>query len=281
MKNNIYQIYYSEQSRNELDPGFIALDNSGQRPDWREYWPMRRFLLEEKLNEDEWYGFFSPKFKNKTGLDAAQVHAFLNDAPRDADVVTFSPFYDQAAYFAHIFEHARSMHEGIQSAIDGSLALVAPGLNVWSTFVMSAVQTVFCNYWVAKPVFWRRWLTVCEQIFQVAEAGAGALAEDLNRPVKHDGNAAPAKVFIIERIVSLILTTQPQWRVHCFNSMKLPPLNKWLAEHFPTELVALDALKFAANSTGNREYALRFFELRNRLFETLKQINGTPQSAQD
>jgi hypothetical protein len=32
----IYQIYYSEDTRNCLDAGFIPLDNVGQRPDWRE-----------------------------------------------------------------------------------------------------------------------------------------------------------------------------------------------------------------------------------------------------
>ena len=42
----IHQIYYSEQTRAELDPGFLPLDNSAnERPDWREYWPIRRFLL--------------------------------------------------------------------------------------------------------------------------------------------------------------------------------------------------------------------------------------------
>lgn len=273
MKHNIYQIYYSEQSRNELDPGFIALDNTGQRPDWREYWPMRRFLLEETLEEDVLYGFFSPKFKLKTGLDSAEVHAFLNDAPDDVDVVTFSPFYDQAAYFANIFEHAAWMHPGIGPLIDEVLELIAPGQNTGTDFVMSSFETIFCNYLVAKPAFWRRWLKDCEQIFQIAEAGANKLAQQLNMPVKHDGDGAPAKVFIIERIASLIIATQRPWRVHCFDSMTLPPQNKWLAEHYAADLIALDALKFTANATGNPQFAWRFFELRLRLYEKIHQPN--------
>ena len=37
-----YQIYYSEQTRDALDPGFLPLDNlANPRPDWREYWPIR------------------------------------------------------------------------------------------------------------------------------------------------------------------------------------------------------------------------------------------------
>src|SRR5882672_7607341 len=66
---HIYQILNHYTSRQELDPGFRVLDNStNERPDWFEYWPIRRFLLNEALDEDAFYGFLSPKFKLKTSL---------------------------------------------------------------------------------------------------------------------------------------------------------------------------------------------------------------------
>lgn len=53
MLTNLYQIYYSDDSRHAPDPGFIPFDDTGQRPDWREDWPVRRYLpgnaLDEKL----------------------------------------------------------------------------------------------------------------------------------------------------------------------------------------------------------------------------------------
>ena len=103
----IHQIYYSEQTHAELDPGFLPLDNSAnERPDWREYWPMRRFLLGRELEPEAYYGFFSPKFKQKTTLTAAAVNDFVRQRGGAADVISFSPFFDQMAFPLNIMELA-------------------------------------------------------------------------------------------------------------------------------------------------------------------------------
>jgi hypothetical protein len=73
----VYQIYYSDETRKSNDSGFLQLDNLGNdRPDWREYWPIRKYLLENTLDENTFYGFLSPKFKDKTGLSSDQVYEF-------------------------------------------------------------------------------------------------------------------------------------------------------------------------------------------------------------
>ena len=47
-----YQILNHYTSPQELDPGFDVLDNSvNERPDWYEYWPIRKFLLNQTLDE--------------------------------------------------------------------------------------------------------------------------------------------------------------------------------------------------------------------------------------
>ena len=90
MKNQIYQIYYSEATKAQNDLGFLPLDNlANERPDWREYWPIRNFLLKNELAENTSYGFFSPKFKDKTNLEASDVvnfisNVFLRQMPRFA-----------------------------------------------------------------------------------------------------------------------------------------------------------------------------------------------------
>src|SRR5471030_756581 len=92
----IYQIYYDESSRRMLDTGFIPLDNtSNERPDWFEFWVIRRFLLNTPLQEGAWYGFFSPKFRIKTGLDSNQVLGFFEHFAAHTDVALFSPRWDQ------------------------------------------------------------------------------------------------------------------------------------------------------------------------------------------
>ena len=46
---HIYQIHYGLED--ERDSGFDVLDNaSNERPDWFEYWPIRKYLLGETLD---------------------------------------------------------------------------------------------------------------------------------------------------------------------------------------------------------------------------------------
>ncbi|RFU47464.1 hypothetical protein [Paraburkholderia sp. DHOC27] len=274
MKNDIYQIFYSDETRRMVAPDFIPLDNSGQRPDWREYWPMRRFFLENTLDPEARYGFFSPKFTLKTRLTSAQAREFVDSTPDDVDVITFSPFFDQAAFFDNVFHHAAACHPGIEHAINGALRLIAPDLDMTATF-MSSVQTVFCNYLIAKPAFWQEWLQKCEVIFNAAEARDTELALRLNAEVKYEQQRAPAKVFVIERIPSLILGTQRQWKVRNFNPMTLPIASEPLSR-FGADLVALDALKFAANATGFPQYVTAYLQLRSAVNEKLKTL---PRSA--
>jgi hypothetical protein len=272
VNNDIYQIFYSEDTRKALAPGFIPLDNTGQRPDWREYWPMRRFFLESTLNPEARYGFFSPKFSQKTGLTSAQVREFVNSTPDDVDVITFSPYFDQGAFFINVFEHANACHPGIEHAIDGVLRLIAPDFNVVGNY-MSSAQTVFCNYLIAKPGFWQEWLQKCEVVFKAAEARDSEFALRLNAEVEYEKQRAPAKVFIIERMASLILGTQPNWKIRNFNPMMLPTASAPLSR-FGVDLVALDALKYAANATGFPQYVSTYLQLRNSVNERLK-ASGT------
>ena len=47
--HEIYQIFYNESTQKSNDPGFLPLDNlSNERPDWSEYWPIRRFLQDAR-----------------------------------------------------------------------------------------------------------------------------------------------------------------------------------------------------------------------------------------
>ena len=84
----IYQILNHYTKPEDLDPGFLVLDNSSnERPDWFEYWPIRKFLLNETLDEESFYGFLSPKFKQKTNLSAAAAREFVGLEGSTTDVV--------------------------------------------------------------------------------------------------------------------------------------------------------------------------------------------------
>ncbi|RKP45609.1 hypothetical protein [Trinickia fusca] len=269
----IHQIYYSEDTRAQVDPGFIPLDNCGQRPDWREYWPIRKFLLSNTLDENTRYGFFSPKFHGKTKLDSAATKAFIDSAPRDADVIAFSPFFDQGAVHLNVFEQAATNHPGIWSIFESVLSLLAPGVDP-HTVLMDSRHSIFCNYFVATPAFWRRWLEKCEVLFAIAEANNSALAAQLNGPITYGHGFVPAKVFIIERMVSLLLMTERHWRAHHYDPVLLPMSGSIVAP-FPADLLVLDALKTAAIETGRGSYMQLFQQVRNTLMQTARNAAAT------
>jgi hypothetical protein len=265
IESSIHQIYYSEQTRLEMDPGFTPLDNSANdRPDWREYWPMRRFLLARELAPEFYYGFFSPKFRLKTSLTATAVQDFIRQQDGAADVISFSPFFDEMAFPLNIMEVAAA-HHGCRDVFVECAALIAPRFDI-DRSVMSSLDTVYCNYFIAKPRFWKEWLRHCERIFEIAEDGLTPLGRRLNAVVNYGTGTAPAKVFVIERLASLILWSQPEWVVKSYDPLKLPPLHpNRLATVTVPDLLVLNALKIAHRGTGAEQYLTMYRQLRERL----------------
>lgn len=265
---HIYQIYYSERTRDSRDKGFLGLDNlRNERPDWREYWPIRHFLLGHDLNEDDYYGFFSPKFAEKTTLDSVDVHEFIRHHAGNADVVLLSPFFDQGAFAINMFEQGAMHHSGIWEVFQESVAIVAPGIDC-KTLVMDSRNTVFCNYFVAKPKFWRHWLDKCEVIFNIAEERTSKLAQMLNASTNHDDGSATNKVFVIERIASLLLATEPGWKVKAYNPLSLPFSPDPIAR-FKRELILLDSLKVESATQGGPQH----MELYSRIREGMARMH--------
>ena len=264
-KAHIYQIYYSEETRGNLDKGFIPLDNVGQRPDWSEYWPIRNFLHNNELDDDALYGFLSPKFAWKTNLEASDVHAFIATLPESTDVVSFSPFFDASALFLNTFQHGALEHPNAWPTFVEIAALLTPGVDL-NTMVMDSSNTVFCNYFAAKPRFWRHWLRHAEIVFDIAESNGSPLAHALNSGTRHNLAESPVKVFVTERLVSLLLATDRSWRTVQYNPIVLPLLYPKALKIAP-ELVMLDALKQSATATGRAEYLTVYKQLRERVVE--------------
>jgi len=264
---HIFQIVYSEQTRKMLDPGFLPLDNlDNERPDWREYWPIRRFLSSTELREGEFYGFFSPRFKEKTGLSSEEVRRFIH---ADYDVISFSHFFDQSCAFMNLFEQGEAHHEGFFALAQRFFDAIGYNLQLHQ-LVMDSRQIIFSNYFVAKSAFWREWFHSTEKLFHLAEHGPpGPLKDGLNACVAHGTSEVPAKVFMMERIASLMLATQSRWRIKPYNPFVLPasplPTSK-----FVLELIILDALKVAHNTVQHPQYAKAFAQIREHLIRRIR-----------
>ena len=206
----VFQIFYDEKTRQGLDPGFTPLDNTANlRPDWYEFWAIRNYLLENKLEEQSWYGFLSPQFFDKTGINSQKLAAFLNHHDLAADVTIVSFAWDQIAYFVNPFEQGEFWHPGL---IDLSQRFFSKaGINLdCRNYVAHSQNCVFSNYVIAKPAYWKCWLQLADALFDEAESGNGELAEALNRSTRYGSPAGQAgqtamKVFVQERIAPVLL----------------------------------------------------------------------------
>jgi hypothetical protein len=264
----IYQICYSEETARNIPEGLLFLDNiANPRPDWREYWPIRRFLLSNELDEDTYYGFFSPKFCSKTGLSSKGVIEFISQGGGRHDVYTFSPFWDLAALFLNIYEQADFFHGDLKLA--SRMFVEKHHLNIdVDTCVTHGQNTVFCNYMVGNSKFWKAWLNLAEKLYIEAEEGENELSKVLNRDTNYGESRLPVKIFLMERIATTLLLSDRTLSNKAYDTFLMPssatPFNR-----FRGLAIASDALKLSYDYTGNPSYLNEFGQRRNELLRLL------------
>ena len=265
---HLYQIAYDEESAKLVQAsGFLLLDNmANQRPDWYEYWPIRRFLLNGQMDESALYGFFSPKFTAKTGLSKTDVEGFIASelAKSPIDVALFCPQPDMGANFLNVFEQAEVFDNGFIEATSEFLKLQSIEFPL-NSVVMDTRQIVYSNYFVARPRFWRAWFALTEALFGIAEDVNHPLHQSINHRTNYPNNAS-RKIFILERMASLLLTINPEFRVAAAN----PYGFGWSMTRFresPDRTYINDALKRAYRDTGFPQYIDAFKNLRAELLQ--------------
>lgn len=262
---HLYQIAYNAATQEQVaSNGFLLLDNlDNPRPDWYEYWPMRRFLLTQTLDEQAWYAFFSPKFCAKTQLSFAQTEAFVAQAEASgASVALFSPQPDMASNFLSVFEQAEVFDPGFIATAKQFLHGVGLDLPLES-IVMDSRQTVFSNYFAAKPAFWREWFSLAEALFSIAEDPQHPLYAALTHNTTYAANAQ-RKVFLSERLASLLLYLRPGYKVAVAN----PFTTGWSMAKFrqhPEDAYINDALKMAFKELGFPQYMDAFRMMREKI----------------
>jgi hypothetical protein len=264
----LFQIGYDTSSLATVQgSGFQLLDNmANPRPDWYEYWPIRNFLLTQALREGVWYGFFSPRFQEKTGLDAAGVKQVIADIERrqsDLSVILFSPQPDMGAFFLNVFEQGEMFHPGLMAISRAVLSRIGFELPI-ETMVMDSRQIVFSNYFVAKAEFWKAWFGITEAIFNIAEDPTHAHHTALNSATSYK-DGAHQKVFLIERIASLILTVQRHWRVASADTFNFAWSSYEAFNVRPELAYQSDALKVAYRECGHPHYMRAYSEIRSTI----------------
>jgi len=245
-----YQILNYYTSRQDLDPGFDVLDNStNERPDWYEYWPIRKFLLSEPLDENAFYGFLSPKFKLKTNLSAVDVVDFIRSSDAATDVVLFSPSIHNSAFYLNVFEHGNAEHPGLMQVGQDFFARLQSAQPL-ASLVSDSRNTVHSNYFIAKPRFWRAWLAINEKMFAIAETPADPLGQSLRAPTHYRGGSdVQMKIFIMERVATWLLMSDRSFVAR----VRDPFVARSRIYKLPVAIVC-DALKIAYATQGRAQY---------------------------
>jgi hypothetical protein len=225
MKVEIYQIFYDQKTRESLDSGFIPLDNTyPDESEWFEFLPMLRFLNNSELDEGVWYGFLSPKFTDKVGITSVEISEIIHQNHERANVILLSPEWDQVAYFKNIFEQGEFCHPGLLNL--SQKFIESEGINLdLRQQIMDSSNTVFSNYVVAKKEYWDKWKKIAKNFFDYA-----SLHKEYSQRLQGKSyNQYPMKVFIQERLASVILNQFP-FSIINIDQSDYAPINTLLFE---------------------------------------------------
>jgi hypothetical protein len=257
----IYQILPHYAKSEDLDPGFLVLDNSSnERLDWYEYWPIRKFLLGEPLDEEAFYGFLSPRFNQKTNLSAAAVRNIVSRESNTADVVLFSHSLEKTAYHWNVFEYGEFCHPGLLDVAARFLTRIGQPTDL-KELVTHSRNEVYSNYMIAKPRFWKAWLGITEQLIAIAESPTDPLGAELRQPTTYRGHRdVHMKIFVMERLATWILARDPEFVAR----VRDPIVSRSRIYKLPGAIVC-DALKIAYVADNRHERYKVIFNLFSRL----------------
>lgn len=267
MSINLLQIFYDSSSLEALDQGFTPLNNcQSERPDWYEFWPIRAYLKNTELEEDAWYGFFSPKFEGKTGFRSDYVRSVIEQTKGDFQVALFSSSWDFIAYFKNVFEQGELWHEHITAVSQEFFRQIDYDINL-QTLINHSKNSVTSNYLVAKPAYWRRWLYFADKLLDMSESGSeyGTL---LNANTTYGPKLVPWKVFIQERLHSVILANESFPIIVPDQSLSGPIFEPLFNPDIKTRklLQTCDVLKQLYTSTGDREFLSVYEKTRSEVY---------------
>lgn len=255
----VYTILNHYTKREDLDPSYGVIDNSSnERPDWYEYWPIRKFLLGTPLIEDAFYGFLSPKFELKTNLRAPAVFDCLRSNGA-ADVVLMSPSLHLTAWYWNVFQYGEACHPGLLGLATRFFERIGQPANL-TDLVTHSRNEVYSNYLFAKPRFWRAWLEITEQLVAIAETPDDPLGIELRRVTTYRGaKEAQIKIFIMERIPTWLLARDAAFAT----AVRDPFVVRSRIYKVPGAVIC-DALKTAYVANDRREQYRESFDFFSR-----------------
>jgi hypothetical protein len=266
-KKHIYQIFFDSESEKNLDRGFSALDNTeNARPDWYEFWVIKKFLENNTLEEDAWYGFLSPKFFFKTGMKSETILQILDSVGDQGDVLLLGVAgWDQLSYFQNPFEQGNLWHPGLLESSQKFFDHINLQIDL-RQLVSTTKDSVFSNYLIAKKPYWDQWIKLANLFFDTVENNT---MPELGIQTSYGSrtNLAPLKTFIQERFPSIILSGNLFRVLSADHGESAPIFTRLFNDDLETRAILkkCDLLKQKYRITNDRLFLNEFYETRQKI----------------
>ena len=195
-----HSIFYDTQTRASIPAEHIPIDNTNGSQYSYEIEPIYKTLAENNFPENAWVGFFSPRLYEKTKLRYRDLKDATSLLSNDTEIFLFSSHYELVSLSINPWVQGEACHPGLLK-ISMDLAKKAGYSVNLETFVSTAKISVFSNYFLAKPRFWREWQRLVRIYWEMINS---------SRELKHMGTLHREKItsihaFVVERIPSMIL----------------------------------------------------------------------------
>ncbi|MCB1192165.1 MAG: hypothetical protein H7A23_08690 [Leptospiraceae bacterium] len=161
---SIYQIYYKQDQESFLEEAFKPYNNiSNENPEWHEYWIFYQNYKKYPIQESEYRGYLSWKFRQKTQVHGENFKNFILQNP-GYDVYFINPFYMNAFLFQNVWYQAEYYHPGIMKFVQNLFYKLNYEVDIYK-IVNTEDNTLFCNYWIGNQRFWKSFMDFTVPIY--------------------------------------------------------------------------------------------------------------------
>ena len=207
----LFKIFYDKHSLQQIEAPFRPLDNREGPSGWFELFPILNYLETVPLEENVWYGFFSPKFPEKANVTVDDIRVLITTAS-DCDVALFSSNWTYLALYQNVWTQAEASHPGTIKSFQSFLKSQGIESDL-SSSISTFENSVFSNYLIAKPRFWLEWAKLARSYFDYVES-IGTTGLDNQRSNHIGPSRYMLKTFVQERLACWMLENGSYSVVH-------------------------------------------------------------------
>lgn len=223
----IFQIWYRQEHKPRLDPAFEPYDNSSARSALLEFRVLAELSQRSDLQQAPLWGALSWKFSEKTGMSGQEFKDAIAARP-GYDAYFCNPHPETEAIYHNLWLQGETAHPNFLVLCREVFAVAGLPADML-TEIQPAEQFAACNYIVATPAFWKRYVGFVSRVLLAADRKLSATA----RAILYSPNADPGCMhanasyvpFLVERLLPVFLHTEGRDLRACKIAVRQPELN--------------------------------------------------------